>query len=88
MWWFEMILPPRNVMQEDLESRGIDFAKWSELARKDQKLPQKLSECYARHNHGRRFDEQLHQCGVKLRLDRYRQWLLQKYPELRADKNT
>ena len=80
--WIEKALPPCNVIQEDLESRGIDFVKWSELARKDQELPQKLSECYARHNYGRRFHEELHKHGVKLRLDRYCEWLLKECPRL------
>lgn len=80
--WIEKALPPRNVIQQDLESRNVDFSKWSELSNADQRVTTKLLECYAQHNHGRKFDEQLHQFGVKLRLDQYCKWVLQEYPRL------
>ena len=82
MRWFAS-LPPQNVVQSDLEERNIDFTKWLELAQHNPKLVHMLSECYAKHNFGhRRFDEHLHQIGVRLRLNAHCEWLLQEYEQL------
>lgn len=83
MQWFDLMLPPHVVVQQDLETRGVDFQKWYQAAQEDTELPRLLSQCYSRHNYGhRRFDEQLHRTGVRLRLNSHCEWLLQQHPEL------
>lgn len=83
MLWFDATMPSLDVIQTDLESRGIDYTKWEELARTNDTLPAKLSQCYAKHNFGHRhFDKELHAIGVRLRLDIHCQWLLREYPSL------
>lgn len=83
MWWIKKGLPPQNVVQEDLESSGIDFEKWFTAAQSSDMLVQKLLACYARHYGKRKFDQYLHECGVRLRLNSYCEWLQESYPELR-----
>jgi hypothetical protein len=87
MGWIDNVMPPNNVIAEDLELRGIDAAKWRALTEKNQKLKRLITQCYAKHNYGHRhFDEQLHKAGVKLRLDSHCKWLLEEYPELASEK--
>ena len=86
MGWIDNVMPPNNVIAEDLESRGIDADKWRALTEQNQKLKRLITQCYAQHNYGHRhFDEQLHKVGVKLRLDSHCKWLLEEYPELRNE---
>lgn len=76
-------MPSLNIVQTDLEARGVDYQEWKALARTNNKLHAKLSQCYAKHNFGHRhFDEELHKVGVRLRLNSYCKWLLQEYPQL------
>lgn len=75
-------MPSYDVMKADLESRGVEFAKWSELAKHNPHLLRKLQQCYTQHNWRRRFDAELHQYGLRLRLNFYCAWVLQEYPEM------
>jgi hypothetical protein len=86
MGWMDNVMPPNNVLTEDLESRGVDADKWRTLAEQNPKLKQLIIQCYAKHNYGhRKFDEHLHQVGVSLRLNSHCEWLLKEYSELRLE---
>lgn len=82
MGWMDSAMPPRNVITEDLELRGVNTEKWWNIA-EEKHLMQKCINCYSRCYGRNRFDEHLHQCGVRLRMNAYCEWLLQEYPELR-----
>ncbi len=79
----QQYIPPQDDVRIALESRGIDYGIWKALAKLRPELDVALNECYAPHNRRRKFDADLHRCGVKLRLDSYCQKLLQQYPDLR-----
>ena len=69
-------------MREDLEMRNINYQKWIELTQDKKFLVHKLKQCYMRHNSKRAFNEELHRCGVKLRVDKFCRALLAEYPDL------
>jgi hypothetical protein len=83
MSWYESVLPSHTEVEHDLTSRDINYHRWKELANREEVLLRELCQCYAKHNYGhRRFDEQLHRTGVRLRLDAYCAHLLNEYPQL------
>ena len=83
MGWKENVESLRNDITKDLEERGVNAAKWWESA-EEKNLLQKCLNCYAKHYGRGKFDEHLHKCGIRLRMNSYCEWLLQEYPELKT----
>ena len=73
-------------IRRDLESRGIDYFAWKDIADKHPVWREKLMSCYARKQYKQKFNEYLHQCGVKLRLNTYCEEILAAYPHLQKER--
>lgn len=76
-------VPPQEDIRMALESRGIDYGIWKALVKLRPEHEESLNQCYAPHNRRRKFDADLHRCGVKLRLNSYCQELLKQHPNLK-----